>query len=90
MVELGRVDTTTEVSELASKLTPPCKGHLDAAFRICSHLKCKHNSSMVCNPMYPAIEEENFPKRNWNDFHGKVEETSPPAVPNPLGLEVIV
>jgi hypothetical protein len=90
MVELGRVDIITEVSELASQLALPREGHLDAVFRIYSYLKYKRNSLMVYNPMYPTIKKDNFPKRNWNNFYGRVKEILPPAMPNPLGLEVII
>ena len=65
MVELGRVDAMTKVSELASQLAPPREGHLDAVFRMCSHLKHKRNSLMACDLMHPTINEENFPEQDW-------------------------
>ena len=90
MVELGRVDTITEVSKLASQLALPREGHLDAAFRIYSYLKYKHNSLMVYDTSYPTTKEENFPKRNWNNFCGKVSEILPPSMPKPSGNETII
>ena len=90
MVELGRVDIITEVSELASQLANPREGHLEAVFRIYSYLKYKRNSLMVFDPSYPNINEENFPKRDWNNFYGKVEELLPPLMPKPLGMEIIL
>ena len=90
MVELGRIDIITEVSELASQLAMPREGHLDAVFRIYSYLKFKNNSLMVFDPAYPEIDLSNFPKRDWNNFYGEVKEQLPPAMPEPLGNPVIV
>ena len=45
---------------------------------------------MVYDLSYPTTKEENFPKRNWNNFHGKVSEILPPSMPEPLGNEVII
>ena len=58
MVELGRIDTITEVSELASQLAMPQESHLVAVFRVFSYLKYKKNSVMIFNPSYP----DNFQK----------------------------
>ena len=90
MVEIGRTDIITEVSELASQLALPREGHLDAVFRIYSYLKYKKNSLMVFDPTYPVIDMENFPKRDWNNFYGNVKEQMPPVMPKPLGSEVII
>ena len=52
------------------------------------NLRFKRNSLMVFDPAYPAIELKDFPKRDWNNFYGDVEEQLPPAMPEPLGQEV--
>ena len=44
MVEIGRIDIATEVSQLSSFLAMPREGHLAAACHIMSYLRCKHNS----------------------------------------------
>jgi hypothetical protein len=90
MVELGRIDIITEVSELASHLASPREGHLEAVFRIFSYLKYKKNSVMIFDPSYPEIDHDNFPKRDWNNFYGEVKEELPPLMPTPLGKEVIL
>lgn len=90
MVELGRVDIITEVSELASQLALPREGHLEAVFRIYSYLKYKKNALMIFDPTYPEIDQANFPRRDWNNFYGKVTEELPPVMPKPLGKEVIL
>ena len=90
MVELGRIDIITEVSELASQLAMPREGHLEAVFRVFSYLKYKKNSVMIFDPSYPEIDHDNFPKRDWNNFYGEVKEEIPPLMPKPLGREVIL
>ena len=83
MVELGRIDIITEVSELASQLAKPQESHLEA-FRVFSYLKYKKNSVMIFNPLYPEIDhDDNFPKRDWNNFYGEVKEELPPLMPKP-------
>jgi hypothetical protein len=55
-----------------------------------SYLKYKKNTLMVFDPTYPEIDMGNFPKRDWNNFYGQVKELMPPAMPKPLGNEVIL
>ena len=90
MVELGRIDIGTEVSALSSFLAMPREGHLEAVFRIYSYLQYKKNSLMVFDPSYPKVDDEKFTKKNWNNFYGDVEEQLPPAMPDPLGGEVLL
>ena len=45
---------------------------------------------MVYGPTYPRIMQDEFPKRDWNNFYGDVKEHIPPAMPDPLGPEVIM
>ena len=63
MVELGRVDIATEVSQLASCLAMPRKGHLVNALHIMSYLKIKHNSMLILGPTYPEIKCNDFKDR---------------------------
>ena len=53
IVELGRVDITTETSMMASYMVLPRMGHLDQVLHIFEFLKNFHNSEMVFNPSYP-------------------------------------
>ena len=65
VVELGRVDIITEVSELASQVALPREGHLEAVFRMySSYLQFKKNSLIVFDPTYPEVDKAQFPKRN--------------------------
>ena len=63
MVELERIDITTEVSTLASYLAMPMKGHMQGALHIMSYLRVKHNSRLVLDPSYPDID--------LSEFHGE-------------------
>jgi hypothetical protein len=47
VVEIGRIEITTEVSMLAAHMAMPREGHLYAVFRIFAYLKIKHNSRVV-------------------------------------------
>jgi hypothetical protein len=54
-VELHRIDVIIEVSELASYLTMPREGHLEAMFHLYDYLEKRHNASIVMTP----------PIQNW-------------------------
>jgi hypothetical protein len=88
IVELGRIDISTEVSMLAAHNALPREGHLAAVFRIYSYLKTKPNARLVFDPTYVNIDYEAFPHENWSDFYGDVSEAIPPNAPPPLGKPV--
>ena len=56
MVEIGRIDITTKVSQLSSFFAMPRRRHLANALHVMSYLKIKHNSMLVLDPTYPDIE----------------------------------
>ena len=89
MVEIGRVDIITEVSEMSSYLAMPREGHLDSVIHIYSYLKCHHNCRMIFDPTYPTIEQEQFKDNcDWKEMYGDVKEAIPPNAPKPRGKEV--
>ena len=90
MVELGRVDIATEISLLSSHLAYPREGHLEAALHVMGYLRLKHNSRLVFDPTYPKIDMDLFPKYDWTEFYGDVEEAIPPDMPEPLGKDLDV
>jgi len=90
MVELGRVDIATEVSLLSSHLAYPREGHLEAALHIMGYLRLRHNSRLIFDPSYPKINKKLFPKYDWTEFYGDVEEAIPPDMPEPLGKDLDV
>ena len=82
MVELGRIDITTEVSQLSSFLAMPREGHLINALQNMSHLRWKHNSPLVLDPFYPNIDMSAFKSNeDWKAFYGDAKEAMPPLTP---------
>ena len=91
MVELGRIDITTEVSQLSSFLAMSREGHLINTLHIMSHLRWKHNSRLVLDQSYPNIEMSAFKSNeDWKAFYGDAKEAKPPNAPKPLGKEVVL
>ena len=86
IVELGRVDITTEVSMMASCMASPRKGHLDQVYHIFGYLKAHHNIEMVFDPSEPCIDEGQFEREDWSySVYGSKEEELPTNAPTPLG-----
>ena len=90
MIEIGRIDIITEVSELSSHLVLPREGHLEAIYHIFAYLKTKHNSRMIFDPTYPDINENDFKDCDWKDFYGNVKEPLPPNAPKARGKGIIL
>ena len=91
MVELGRVDIGTEISQISSFLAMPREGHLINALHIMSHLKSKHNSRLMLDPSYPGIDMSKFKSNeDWTAFYGDVEEAKPRNVPKLLGKDIVL
>ena len=89
MVEIGRVDINTEVSELSSFLAMPRRCHMDVAMHVMSYLQHKHNSRLAFDPTYANIDYEKFNKKaDWTSFYGEGKEALPPNAPKPLRKEV--
>ena len=89
IVELGRVDITCEVSELASMMAMPCEGHLDQVFHIFAYLKNKHNAELVFDPTPPVINKADFPDEDWS--HTVYSTATEPTtdindIPEPRGM----
>ena len=87
IVELGRVDITCEVSEMASMMAMPREGHLDEVYHIFAYLKIKHNAEMVFDPSDPDIDPSLFPPQDWSDtvYDGAKDEISSDT-PAPRGF----
>ena len=89
MVEIGRIDIATEISQLSSFLAMPRRGHLVNALHVMLYLKVKHNSMLVLDPTYPDIRVDAFKtEHDWTPFYGDVEEALPPTAPKPLGKHI--
>ena len=82
-VELGRIDITTEVSELSSFFSAPRYGHLNQALYIFAYFKKHHNSGIVFDPTYPYINEDDFKTSDEKEY-------LPPNIPPPLRKEAVI
>ena len=60
MVEIGRVESITEVLTLASQMAMPREGHMDAVFHVSAYLKAIHNSRIVFDSTHPSIDKKNI------------------------------
>ena len=85
LVDFGRVDISCEVSIMSSYTAIPREGHLDHVLYIFSYLKQHHSSRLVLDPTYPDIDLDQFPRYNWKQFHGDIEEVLPKYAPKPVG-----
>ena len=89
IVELGRVDITCEVSELASMMAMPREGHLDQVYHIFAYLRNKHNAELVLDPTPFKVGDEDFPTEDWS--HTVYADATEPIgniddIPEPRGL----
>ena len=85
---LGRIDIITEVSMLASQLTIPREGQLDAVFHIFGYLEGHHNDWMVFDPTYPTPDMSMLHEHDWYHFYGAMKEVITPNAPETRGKEV--
>ena len=91
IVELGSVDITCEVSEMASMMAILRIGNLDQLYHIFAHLKFKHNAEMVFYPTELYINESLFPKQDWaHTVYGDVKEEIPIDLPKSRGFGFII
>ena len=89
MVEIGRIDIATEISQLSSFVAILRRGHLVNTLYVMSYLNIKHNSMFVLNRTYPGIEIDQFQTgHDWTPFYEGVEEALPPNAPKQLGKHV--
>ena len=49
-----------------------------------------HSSRLVLDPSYPDIDLDKFPRYNWKQFYGDVEEVLPNNAPKSVGQEFII
>ena len=75
----------TKVSMLSSHLEMPREGHLSTVFHIFGYLEGKHNNTLVFDPTYPTINQEQFNTVDWGDFYSGAKEAIPLDIPEPRG-----
>jgi hypothetical protein len=73
IIEMGRLDITTEVRMLAAHMSAPREGHL-ALFHVFAYLKNKHNAMLIYDPSCPQIETSYFKNdEDWKAFYAEVK-----------------
>jgi hypothetical protein len=94
-IEIGRLDILIEVSVLSQHQCSPCKGHLDATYRIFWYLKCSlkkgEEGQIVFNAREPEVDDCLFNSSDnqyWNDFYPDAKEAIPPNMLPPRGRAV--
>jgi hypothetical protein len=91
IIEMGRLDITTEVSMLTEHLAAPREGHLTTVLHVFAYLKNKHNARLIHDPSYPQNETSDFKKdKDWKAFYGEVKKAIPPNDPPPRGRSVMI
>lgn len=87
-IELGRIDTYTDVSLLSSHLVEPRIGHLEQVFHIFSYLKAHLNSHLVFDSKYLPWGNASFEQRDWTEFYKDATESIPLNAPEARGHSV--
>ena len=85
MIELGRLDILTEVSQLSSFQAMPWKGHLEACYSIFAYLRKHPNMAIIFHPSRMTTKESRFQSHDWHDFYGDRVEELLSDMPKPLG-----
>jgi hypothetical protein len=69
IIEMGRLDITTEVSMLVAHMAAPRIGHLRAVYQVFAYLRNKHNARLIYDPTYPRIDRSQFKSdQSWATF----------------------
>jgi hypothetical protein len=87
-VELGRIDIITEVSMLSTYLFLLREVHLEAVFHVFAYLGLHHNTRVVFDPTYPAVDMGTFIKTDWKSMCGDGKEMISSDAHVPRGKEV--
>ena len=89
-VELGRIDTFTEMAAMSQYLASPWLGHLEGLYNIFEYLKKHDMYRLLFGLFIPKFDESLFSSgmTAWKDFYGYIEEELPPGMPEPLGKSV--
>ena len=91
IVEMGRIDITTEVSMLSSFVAMPREGHLNQVLHIFAYLKSHLNARLVLDPSYPEINDEDYEKNgDWSSHYGDEIDLPPTNSPKAKAKEFII
>ena len=87
---MGQIDIYCEVLMMSSFVVMSHEGHLQQLYHLFAFLKLHHNARLVLDPTYPGINESQFEKRDWKEFHGEMKEAVLPNIPRALGLDMLI
>ena len=73
---------------LSSQFEMPREGHLSTVFHIFGYLEGKHNTTLVFDPTYPTINQEQFNTVDWGYFYSGSKEAIPLDIPEPRGKPI--
>ena len=73
---------------MASQMSMPTDGHLEAFLHVCKFIRQKYNSRMVFYPTYPTINMSDFKEFKWKYLYGELKEAIPPNYPEERGNKV--
>ena len=73
---------------LLSHLSMPREGHLSTVFHIFGYLEGKHNTTLVFDPTYPTINQEQFNTVDWGNFYSGSKEAIPLDIPDPKSKQI--
>ena len=90
MVDIGRIEITTEISLLSSHNAYPREGYFETVLHVMVYLEIKHNYRLAMDPNYPPINEDNFNSHYWIDFYGDVQEDIPVNTSAPRVKGVVI
>ena len=91
IIELGRVDITSEASMMASYMASPRQGHLEQVYHRFAYLKLHHNCEMIFDPTEPEIDSSVFPEEDWStSVYNGAKEVLPTNAPEPRGQGFVI
>ena len=76
MIQLGRIDITTEVSLLSFHVALPREGHLEAAIHDMAHVGQRYKIRLVYDPLYLEIDHSIFKECDWSEFYSDAMEAT--------------
>ena len=90
MVEIGRIEITTEISLLSLNFVMPREGHLEADIHVMSYFHLDHNSRLVFDQPYPTLDVCDLDQYEQTTRYGDVKEYVPYNASEPLGSYVVL
>ena len=75
MIELERIDITTNMSSISSHVALPREEHFEAAIHVMVHVCQRYNSRLVYVHSYPETDHSHFKECDWSEFYRDATKT---------------